>query len=531
MLGVSESPQFTKALAFLQHRSDAAGAGVSLPAIGALATECEVAYVTMWKAVDQLRRRGVLDVRPRRGIVVTHTGLAKAPVRADPSPESIRQPRTRGRKWYRTAMAIQQDLLRGYHSRAAPLPSFKELAERYGVCQATLSKALRWLTHEGVVEQRRMQYYPATTLAGRGRNTVVLVASSDAAGNLNVTHPRVPEYLRALEHCCSLKNVGLSLLPYDAREGQFHDTGTIHRLRTDPSFRGSLLGILVWQAGIDTTDWTELVRRLAPLGTPMALLDESGELRVPHITGSGNRIRLYTLGWSAVAGRCMGRHLLDLGHRRIAYISPLHRSSWSRNRLAGVRAVFTESGMPDAVREFVLDHYSLPVELGERSRIVRDELTQTLAHIPIGLSGEQRTLSERTRDTLQSRLDAVLQREAYALSMQPLMEAALADHSITAWVAADDDTALPCLEFLRRAGKRVPRDISVVGFDDSLEGSLHKLTSYNYNGDAYMRAMLAHVLNPACPESGGRGGKPVEIDGTLVVRRTSGPPHRESRPS
>jgi len=431
-----------------------------------------------------------------------------------------------GQKWQRTATALHRDLLRGYHSPVSPLPPAKELTELYGVCPATLKKAMRWLIREGTLEQRRTQYFPATNQVGCTRNTVLLVASSDADGNLSLTHPRIPEYMRALEHGCSLKNVALSVVPYDAREGKFHDPGVVHRLRTDLAFRGSILGILVWQAGIDHHDWTELVRELAPLGAPMALLDETGELRVPRILGSGDRIRVYALGWSAAAGRCMGRYLLNLGHRRVAYISPLHRSAWSRNRLAGLREVYAESGTPNIVREFVLDRYSLPNEVSEGNQAVREELATTLVDMPVRLEGRERELCARTRDALGRELDNLLQREGYALAMNPLMEAALSDPSITTWVAADDDTALPCLEFLRAAGKRVPEDISVVGFDDSLEGSLHKLTSYNYNGGAYMRAMLAHVLSPSCPESGGRGGKPVEIDGTLVVRRTSGPPAR-----
>jgi len=69
---------------------------------------------------------------------------------------------------------------------------------------------------------------------------------------------------------------------------------------------------------------------------------------------------------------------------------------------------------------------------------------------------------------------------------------------------------------------RVPQDISVIGFDDGLEASLTRLTSYSFNGAAVMHAMLDHVL------SGGRSPllrgvrHPIEVPGAIVVRQTTG---------
>jgi len=108
----------------------------------------------------------------------------------------------------------------------------------------------------------------------------------------------------------------------------------------------------------------------------------------------------------------------------------------------------------------------------------------------------------------------------------PLLQAAFGEGGATAWVAADDDTALPCLDFLESHGVRVPDDISVAGFDDSLDGFMRGLTTYNYVGPAYVRAMLRHVLSPGSPESGGSGNCPVELPGVVVPRHTTGPARR-----
>ena len=49
----------------------------------------------------------------------------------------------------------------------------------------------------------------------------------------------------------------------------------------------------------------------------------------------------------------------------------------------------------------------------------------------------------------------------------------------TAFVCANDATALGCMEVLARAGVRVPGDVSIVGFDDTIAArtSMPQLTT------------------------------------------------------
>jgi DNA-binding LacI/PurR family transcriptional regulator len=276
---------------------------------------------------------------------------------------------------------------------------------------------------------------------------------------------------------------------------------------------------------MDHRPWTDLVLEFAPLGKPMALLDETGEYTVPRIPGAERQLRHYTMGFSAEAGRRMGAYLLGLGHRRFAYISPVHRAAWSRNRLAGLREACAHSGTGASVVEHILDEHSLPHDFLLQSAHVR---TQLLGRIGTVAARARESLLGRATTALRLDLDSHLMREAYALAMVPLMEAAARDESVSAWVAADDDTAMPCLAFLRERGIGVPERVSVVGFDDGVGSSLQKLTSYNYNGAAYMRAMLAHVLSPGSPESGGSRHSAIELGGTVVERKTAGPAQRTS---
>lgn len=508
------SAQLRTAIEYLEQRATRAEPGTTLPPAADMAREAGVAYVTMWKALDRLRNQGILRARPRRGITVVRR---PGPALSVPSEQTVADPTSR-RKWARTTSAIRRDLLEGFYAPATPLPSRKELTERYGVCVATLSKALSELVADGSLRQERTRFMPPPPRQSTLRNTVMLVACGDYDGTPALVHARTPEHIRALEYECSLRNVGLQFVPVDPRSGGLHDPGLSHRLRTDIHYRDAILGVLIWQAGMDHRPWTDLVLEFAPLGKPIALLDETGEYAVPRIAGAQRQIRHFTMGFSEEAGRRMGVHLLALNHRRVAFVSPVHRAAWSRNRLQGLRDAFARAGLADAVVEYVLDEHSLPSEFLSLCTDVRTQLRAQLGHSPDVPSG---SLAARARQAIDQALDPILMREAYAMAMAPLMESALADTRITAWVAADDDTALPCLAFLRERGVKVPDRLSVAGFDDGVGSSLQKLTSYNYNGSAYMRAMLAHVLAPGSPESGGPAHGPIELAGTVVQRRTT----------
>lgn len=86
-------------------------------------------------------------------------------------------------------------------------------------------------------------------------------------------------------------------------------------------------------------------------------------------------------------------------------------------------------------------------------------------------------------------------------------------------MAFNDDLALIALDYLREAGVRLPRKMSPVGFDDTLEGFGEGLTSYSFNVAAIVNEMLEHVLAPGRTRP--RDGS-VEMAGMVVERQTSG---------
>jgi LacI family transcriptional regulator len=139
-------------------------------------------------------------------------------------------------------------------------------------------------------------------------------------------------------------------------------------------------------------------------GLPVALIDTLGAVSDLPAVGADN----YTGGLLA------GRHLLGLGHRRIASVLGPPDHPYVQERLRGVRDAQREAGLRGDA--------GLEVETGFEEAVIRS----------------------RTRELLR---------------LPP-------ERRPTAVFAHQDSAAFAVLDELARAGVRVPQDVSVVGFDD-----------------------------------------------------------------
>jgi DNA-binding LacI/PurR family transcriptional regulator len=205
------------------------------------------------------------------------------------------------------------------------------------------------------------------------------------------------------------------------------------------------------------------LRRLAAAGIPIVLVDAAHDA-VPTVTVD-----------DVDGGRMATAHLLELGHRRISFagdtVDGVHGASASSRRCVGYQRALADAGVP-----------------------VRPELVKLRPH------GRQAT---EVAD------------ELLALAKPP-----------TAVFAASDLQALAMVEALEARGRRVPQDLSVVGFDDV------ELARY---------AGLTTVAQPL-EDSGTRGAELLlsALEGEevlqarqhlsleLVVRGTTAPPREGS---
>ncbi len=185
----------------------------------------------------------------------------------------------------------------------------------------------------------------------------------------------------------------------------------------------------------------------------------------PAFTGG----RTLTVGVGALAlARAATEHLLDLGHTTVHHLAGPGRWYASKDRVEGWRAALAARG----------------------------------AHEPPVLEGDWSPAS------------------GYAAGRE-----LAADSSVTAVFAAGDEMAIGVIHALREAGRRVPEDISVVGFDGNpvFAYVTPPLTTVRQPFDAAAREgirLLVHAIEEPGTDLPPASEPPVE----LVVRGSTAPP-------
>jgi len=171
-------------------------------------------------------------------------------------------------------------------------------------------------------------------------------------------------------------------------------------------------------------------------------------------------------------GEMAAHHLLELGHRKIAFVGdPIHTAfnfTSSRDRLTGLRQVLDEQGIP-----------------------FRAEFHQAGEH------GQESA--------------CVLTHSLLSLNDPP-----------TAIFAASDTQALGVMQAARERGLTVPRDLSVIGFDDIEIAEYLNLTTISqplFESGQRGMGMLLQVM-----EGSPRAPICEELPLRLVIRGTTAPP-------
>lgn len=162
-------------------------------------------------------------------------------------------------------------------------------------------------------------------------------------------------------------------------------------------------------------------------------------------------------------------HLIDLGHRNIAFINGPRFVSWCAERHEGIVKSFRQRGLSP-------EQNLLEIEVSDL------------------------TVNEGARAT----------------------EALLADHSPTAIMCANDLVALGVLLALNRRGVRVPHDISLVGYDDAdFAPALRPALTTVSQPSSEMGVAAARLLVKG---AGRPKAEHVQFVPELVVRESTTPP-------
>jgi LacI family transcriptional regulator len=167
-------------------------------------------------------------------------------------------------------------------------------------------------------------------------------------------------------------------------------------------------------------------------------------------------------------GRLATNHLVELGHRRIAYVrTPLVERSGDRARYAGYRSAMARNGLDPA-----------PALVWE--------------------PGADSVKLDRRRVTLEQAISG--------------------PDAPTGLFASNDIGAVALIEACETAGLAVPGDISVVGFDDIAIAGLHRISlttvaqPMHFQAEQAVSLLLERIENPSIPP------RHVRVPVKLIVR-------------
>jgi DNA-binding LacI/PurR family transcriptional regulator len=329
-------------------------------------------------------------------------------------------------------------------------PTLEMVAVAAGVSPATVSKVLNHRVDVAAATRTRVQEIldqyeyvpPGRPAAGRsaaGRQVIELVFTA-------LDSPYSVEILR-----------GVTSGPVDV----------VVSPRTDPSnsrpWSAALASAGRSGAIIVTSELTRSDQRtLAGARLPYVLIDPAAELPDPKVATVG------ATNWAG--GLSAVRHLLELGHRRIAVVGGPVAMLCSRARISGYAAALASAGVdvdPALIRNGNFHH----------------------------AGGYQAA------------------RELFELSDPP-----------TAIFAGSDEQAFGVAEAARVAGRRIPEDLSVVGFDDLpisrwFSPPLTTVRQPLADMGRIAAEMLLTMIDGREPH-----GRQVELATELVVRSSTAPP-------
>ena len=427
--------------------------------------------------------------------------------------------------WERVRSALEHDLFAGEWRLAAVLPPPKELASRYGVNYRTLRKALQALARSGAVHVHGRRYRPAVRVAGRS-DIAVLVGRGADGERLLPLPPRGERYLRAAEAGCSRRGVRLVVSPYYYGPRRLVCDTDWNDRHNRIARQGTILGFIVLPTAMDEVV-PGLLRSLVRFGVPVAILSEAAQAPRTEDPAPGAPVLTSWAVDSRAAGRAVARYLLALGHRRIAYICAQHHSDWSQRRLDGIREALRAAGAREALVELTLDRMSMGPDAlsrvnaaAERSLLpyLRTTALQPFAALPPVV---RQRLWQRVSTPVLTQLSWTMNEVIGPVrDLIPLAQQALADPTITAWVAGNTITALACHDLLLSSRVRVPQNVSLVGFDDSVDTATQRLTMFDFDAEGAVSACLSHVLGPSRARP---ARSMVDIPGYLITRLTTGP--------
>jgi len=386
---------------------------------------------------------------------------------------------------------------------------------------------------------------------------VVLIIPAHKTGMLNLYPPILTEFVFAMERECARSNLRLHLTGFYPHDRDQEGT-LIRELR---SRKGDFGHVFVTGVPDMHPAFRRIIGEMALQRKPLAVVDDIGGFHFELPTGAPAALQVFR-PMGAVASREMTRLLLDKGHKQIAYLSCQHRHAWSTLRWQGIQQAcarvagsqchlvadsqlqdkfdlaYAACDYPiDLFREIFgagrndlhLDIYSQQRREARRADVLKGLRPDEMETLRQGLSVIRRYWKRRPPESFFSRFrDFIMEHLGVigqAARLRDQFERALHLPGVTAWVCANDATAIAALDFLRERKIDVPGQISLVGFDDAPEAQNAGLTSYVFRADLLAHRVSEWLAHPL-PSGVLQRRRAMEVPGEPVLRGTVAVPRK-----
>ena len=477
-------------IAALKKENDA-----TLPPIRSLAKSAGVSFVTMWKALKHLESQGCIISDPQGNRTFSKAAIKSDPHKSNPQSQLLNDC-TPSSSRHHVTEKIYKDIVTGRFAGSERLPSYKELQLQYNVSFATLKKSLTSLVEQKIIEPCTNGYLIPSLTGNTGHARIAAIGCGLEDGKIWMDY-QDKYYFRVLESECIRMNIQLDLIVYYRHQGRLHFVHTASGKEYDLNDR-TILGYIFIVANLDNTP-EEVLERLAALKRNVAVLDVVGGWKIPRCARDNQLIQFFTATASVLPAKRVAQYLLGKGHRKVAFFSPFHRALWSQQRLNTIREMFTRADITDGVVAFVYNKYAYQWDY-LKNHLPQEALLSFVNHYNQWRSQTPNTPLKKFNHIGYSMFKYITQwncasGEIYE-KMQPLFDKALLDKSITAWVMANDFAATIAIDYLKERNIRVPDDLSMISFDNTLDAMEYQLTSYDFNNHGIITLILRSILAP-----------------------------------
>ncbi|MEJ2302878.1 MAG: LacI family DNA-binding transcriptional regulator [Anaerolineales bacterium] len=332
------------------------------------------------------------------------------------------------------------------------MPTIQDVAKRAGVAPTTVSRVINNSGYASEETRRRVEaaieelgYVPNTLARGlrsKRTNTLALVVT-------DIANPFFTLIARGVEDTASAS--GFTVIYCNTDESEAKEEKYIHIL-----VQKQVDGVLL----VPACNSSKSANFLHSNNVPIVLIDRS----VPGFQTDLVRCNSESGAYELV------KHLIDLGHKRIAAITGPHGVSTSEDRVSGYQHAMSEAGL------------------------------ENLASVYYG---------------------AFTQASGYELANQVLAQ----NPRPTAMFGANNFLSIGILKAIRDAKLSVPQNLSVVGFDDLPVSLIVDPILTVAAQPAYdMGQQAAQLLLKRLSDDALESNQEIVLPTELIVRRSSGPP-------